>query len=72
MDVRLTLVTASRESMTASQKILTASREVVTASQAIREELGETAMILILREPEAWHQGARDQQQHRGQAEGQV
>ena len=42
------------------------------ASQAIREELGETAMILILREPEAWNQGARDQQQHRGQAEGQV
>ena len=48
MDVRLTLVTASQESMTASQEILTASREVVTASQAIREELGETAMILIL------------------------
>ena len=49
MDVRLTLVTASQESMTASQEILTASREVVTASQAIREELGEVAMILFLR-----------------------
>ena len=37
-----------------------------------QEGTWRTAIILILREPEAWHQGARDQQQHRGQAEGQV